>query len=340
MRVLIVGAGVTGLTLWRCLARRGITAQIVDRAPGPSPVARPFMMASHAFPALEEAGVMEAARDRGWEIAGRPGEPPVAIATSFTGLVGALADGVPVRRATEVAELLRDGGRVTGALVRGPDGEERVAADLVVAADGAGSPTRALAGIEARRIPAPNAHLSFISPVLTDRPFRMRYLGDGSQAGLIGWPEGSSGWWFVDPVGREAALAPGLDAFRAAFTRLVPEAAAPLAALTSVDQLAYRDITEVRCPAWWVPGVVVIGDAAHFLGPESGIGAGLGLADAKALAESVAGEPEDPDAACRHYDTWWGPRVRPYEAIGNEGGRMPVGPGAERLPEEYWPPRG
>lgn len=340
MRVLIVGAGVTGLTLWRCLERRGIAARIVDRAPAPNAAARPFLMAAHAFPALEDAEVIAAARARGWEIGGRPGEPPVALATSFTGLVEALSDGVPVRRATEVAELRRDGDRVTGALVRGPSGEEELSADLVVAADGAGSPTRAMAGIQARLIPAATAHLSFVSPVLTDRPFRMRYLADGSQAGLIGWPEGSSGWWFVDPVGREAALAPGLEAFRAAFTRLIPEAAEPLAAITSVEQLTYRGITEVRCPVWWVPGVVVIGDAAHFLGPESGIGAGLGLADAKALAESIAAEPGDPDAACRHYDTWWGPRVRPYEAIGNEGGRMPVAPGAERLPEERWPPRG
>ncbi len=340
MRVLIVGAGVTGLTLWRCLARRGIRAEIVDRALGGSVAPRPFMLAAHAFPAAEDAGVMATVRRLGAEIAPREGVGPVAIATSFVGLTEALADGVPVGRGVTLTELVREGERIVGAVVRahGVDGARRIDTDLVVAADGVGSPTRALAGIAAVRTPTPDGHLSFLSPVRADVPFRMRFLGDGSQIGLIGWPEGSAGWWFVDRVGRRAALAPGLDAFRRAFTRLIPEAAGPLAALDSVDALTYREVTEVRCPEWWVPGAVVIGDAAHFLGPETGIGAGLGLGDALALAEALAAAPDDPDAACRHYDRWWGPRVRPYEAVGAEGGRMPTHPDATRRPEERWPP--
>lgn len=338
MRVLIVGAGVTGLTLWRCLERVGVRAEIVDRAPTPRPAPRPFMLPAHAFPAVERAGALDAARRLGSEIAPRQDVGPVALATSFVGLSAALAEGVPVRRGAEVARLVREDERITGAVVRTGDTEETLASDLVVAADGAFSPTREMAGIAAERTPATEAHLSFVSPVLTDEPFRMRYLGDGTQIGLIGWPEGSAGWWFIERCGREAALAPGLEAFRAAFTRLIPEAAAPLAALTSVEELVYREWDEVRCPEWWVPGAVVIGDAAHFLGPESGIGAGLGLGDALALSEAIAAAPDDPDAACRHYDTWWGPRVRPYEAVGAAGGRMPTDPEGRRRPEERWPP--
>ena len=341
MRVLIAGAGVTGLTLWHHLEREGLRAEIVDRAVSPRPAARPFMLAAQAFPAIERAGAMDAARRLGAEIAPRPGLGPVALATSFVGLSAALAEGVPVRRGTEVAALVREGDRVVGAVLRDAEAaEEEVPTDLVVAADGAGSPVRELAGIAAVRTPAEDGHISFVSPVHTDEPFRMQYLGDGSQIGLIGWPEGTAGWWFVERVGREAALAPGLDAFRAAFTNLIPEAAEPLAALTSVDELVYREWDEVRCPEWWVPGVVVIGDAAHFLGPESGIGAGLGLGDALALTEAIVAEPDDPDAACRHYDTWWGPRVRPYEMVGAEGGRMPTDPEGKRRPEERWPPTG
>jgi 2-polyprenyl-6-methoxyphenol hydroxylase-like FAD-dependent oxidoreductase len=33
--------------------------------------------------------------------------------------------------------------------------------------------------------------------------------------------------------------------------------------------------------------VVLIGDAAHFFGPETGVGAGLGLGDAHALAHDL-----------------------------------------------------
>ena len=338
MRVLIVGAGVTGLTLWRCLARRGITAEIVDRAGQVRAAPRPFMLAAHAFPALEDAGVMATVRRLGAEIAPRPGAGPVAIATSFVGLGDALAAGVPVRRGVALTDLVRERERIVGAVLGDGDGAHRIDTDLVVAADGVGSPTRELAGITAVRTPTRDGHLSFLSPIRTDVPFRMRFLGDGGQIGLIGWPEGSAGWWFVDRVGRAAALAPGLDAFRSAFVRLIPEAAAALAALDSVDALTYREVTEVRCPEWWVPGAVVIGDAAHFLGPETGIGAGLGLGDALALADALAAAPDDQDAACRHYDQWWGPRVRPYEAVGAEGGRMPTAPDETRRPEERWPP--
>ena len=93
----------------------------------------------------------------------------------------------------------------------------------------------------------------------------------------------------------------------------------------------------LRAARWWAPGVVLIGDAAHFFGPETGVGAGLGLGDAHALARAVAGEPGDPDAACALYETWRAPVIRPYEAADPAAGRMSV-PNVDRPPEERWPP--
>lgn len=133
-------------------------------------------------------------------------------------------------------------------------------------------------------------------------------------------------------------MAPGIEAFRRAFARLLPPAEPSLAGLTSMDQLSYREPFGLRCPRWWVPGVVVIGDAAHFVGPEAGLGAGLGLGDTHALAISVARNPEDPDTACADYETWRRPAVRPYEEIGGAGAR--IARGGERPPEERWPPIG
>ena len=71
----------------------------------------------------------------------------------------------------------------------------------------------------------------------------------------------------------------------------------------------------MRCERWWVPGLVVSGDAAHAVGPEAGLGAGLGLGDALALAIAVEQSP-DADAACAAYELWRRPAVRPYEEIG------------------------
>jgi 2-polyprenyl-6-methoxyphenol hydroxylase-like FAD-dependent oxidoreductase len=328
----------TGLVLVRALARRGIEAEVLERAqPGAAPP-RPFMLPYHGYDALEDVGLLDAVRKMGWDIAPRADGTPVAIAVDFVRTLSLLAEGQPVRHGQEVVGLLRDGGRVVGVRVRDDGGEREVAADLVVASDGVRSPVRAMAGIDAQLVPDDAGHLSFMSPAVIDRAFAMRYQSDGRQVGLLGWPDGSAGWWDVARVGREAALAPGLDAFRRAFVRLLPESAPALARVTSMDQVTYREVAEVRCERWWVPGVVVIGDAAHFLGPEAGIGAGLGLGDALALAVAV-GRHREPDAACSDYELWRRPATRPYEEVGAQGARlMPADAPSERPPEERWPP--
>jgi len=337
MRVAIVGGGIAGLALARSLRRRGLSPVVLERAPaGATPPARPFMPPYHGFDALEDAGVLERVREVAWPIAPREDGTPVALAASFVRVVGILADGVPVEHGQEVIGLLRDGERVSGVRTRDADGEREWPADLVVASDGVRSPLRTMAGIEAEVTLAEGAHLSFMSPAVIDRSFALRYQADGRQVGLLGWPDGSAGWWDIDRCGREAALAPGLDAFRVAFARLLPEAAPALAALTSVDQLVYREVPEVRSDTWWVPGLALIGDAAHAVGPEAGLGAGLGLGDALALAVAIERNPGDPDAACADYERWRRPAVDPYLIIGAAGARIVRG--GDKPPEERWPP--
>ena len=335
MRVVIVGGGVAGLCLARNLRRRGLEPLVLERAPAGVYAPRPFMPPYHGFDALEDAGVLGEIRSVAWDIAPRPDGTPVALAVSFVRVSEILADGVPVAHGQEVTGLLREDGRVRGVRVRDGAGERDEPADLVVACDGVRSPLREMAGIEADLRLAEGAHLSFMSPAVIDRSFALRYQADGRQVGLLGWPDGSAGWWDIDRCGREAALAPGLDAFRAAFARLLPEAAPALEALTSIDQLVYREVTEVRCETWWVPGLVLIGDAAHAVGPEAGLGAGLGLGDALALAVAIE-RNADPDGACADYELWRRPAVRPYETIGAAGAR--VARGGPKPDEERWPP--
>ncbi|MBJ7456221.1 MAG: FAD-dependent monooxygenase, partial [Thermoleophilia bacterium] len=105
----------------------------------------------------------------------------------------------------------------------------------------------------------------------------------------------------------------------------------------STDQLLYQEPAVLRADTWWRPGVVLIGDAAHFFGPETGVGAALGLGDAHALALAIAQSPGDADAACATYEAWRAPVIRPYEAADPAAGRMAL-PNADRPPEERWPP--
>ena len=117
-----------------------------------------------------------------------------------------------------------------------------------------------------------------------------------------------------------------------------PHAAAGVGAIASIDEVGYDEPELLSSPEWWDPGVVLIGDAAHFFGPETGASAGIGVGDAQALAQAIAMAPNDPDGACTAYAAWRGPAVRPYEAgdpgrLRLRGHALPPG-----LPEERWPP--
>jgi 2-polyprenyl-6-methoxyphenol hydroxylase-like FAD-dependent oxidoreductase len=338
VRVVVVGGGMAGMALARALMRRGTTPVVLERLTEEMRVPGPIMLPYQAYDALEDIGLLGRIRDGGWDIAPRPDGTPVAISVARQLILDLLGRQLAVERGQKVLALTRDGGRVTGVHIRGPEGERQIAADLVVGADGTHSRVRDLAGISCRTRPSPGAGLSFQSPVVIDRSFAMAYQSDGRQVGLLGWPEGSAGWWQIDRIGRGAALAPGVEAFKRAFLRLLPAAERALEGVTEPDQLVYREVTEVRCETWWVSGVVVIGEAAHAIDPEAGIGSGLGFGDALALAVAIE-RNEDPDAACRDYEHWRRPAVAPYEAVGAAGARMPtLPPGAERPPWERWPP--
>lgn len=333
----IVGGGMVGLTLARLLRARGHDPVVLERAAPGEHLTRPFMLGFQGFDTLAELGLLERVRAEGWDIAPGADGMPVAVCIEVGILLDALAEGVPVRHGHTVTGLVREGDRVAGVTVEGPEGAGSLDAGLVVACDGVRSPVRAMAGLEAEVSALADATLTFMSPAVIDRSFSMRYLSDGGQMGLLGWPQGSAGWRTIDRVGREAALAPGVAAFRSAFARLMPEAAPALEGVTSVDQLLYQEPAVLRAARWWTPGVVLIGDAAHFFGPETGVGAALGLGDAQALATAIDRFPGDPDAACAAYESWRAPVVRPYEASDPATGRIAL-PNVDRPPEERWPP--
>ena len=338
MRVIVVGGGLVGLTLTRLLARRGVNALAIERMEPGQYVRRGFMLGHHGFAALDELGLLDDVRARGRAIGMQPDGREAAIAVEVGNLLGALAEGAEVRYGHVVTDLLRDGARVCGVRLQGPEGQEEIPADLVVACDGLRSRVRDMAGIRADFAPMAEGKIEWMSPVPCEQSFAMAYLSNGAHIGMLSWPEGSFGWRTMDRVGREAAVAPGIGEFIEAWARLLPEAAAGVRGLASVDELLYTEPELLACPSWWVPGVVVVGDAAHFFGPETGASAGVGLADALALAEAIRAQPDDPDAACATYEQWRGPAIRPVEAADPSRARLVGAAIAPPAPAERWPP--
>jgi 2-polyprenyl-6-methoxyphenol hydroxylase-like FAD-dependent oxidoreductase len=105
-----------------------------------------------------------------------------------------------------------------------------------------------------------------------------------------------------------------------------------------MDQVRYNEPALLSCQEWWKPGVLLIGDSAHFFGPETGVSSGIGLGDAHALAEAIRQFPNDSDAACQNFITWRTPVVRPYEAMDPGRQRMLTIGQRQPRPEERWPP--
>lgn len=335
MRVAIAGGGMAGLVLARGLAQRGVESVVLERGPRDAVVAGPIMLPFQAYDALDELGLLAAIRAAGRDVPPVRNGSPVAIGVARQVVLDLLREGVAVRHGHEVVDLLRDGRRVRGVRVRGPEGERDIAADIVVGADGTRSRVRDLAGIEAELTLSDTAFVSFRGSTPADEAFLIAFTSDGRQLTLLSWPGGSAGGWQIERPegGAEAALAPGVEAFRRAFVRLLPGAAP---ALEGLERLHYREVTEVAVEEWWRPGVTLVGEALHAMNPEAGIGSGLGMGDAQALGIAIAQNRDDPDRALAEYERWRRPAVAPYLAVGSAGVR--VVRGGEVPDEERWPP--
>jgi 2-polyprenyl-6-methoxyphenol hydroxylase-like FAD-dependent oxidoreductase len=338
MKIVIAGGGIVGLTLSQLLQLRGISSTVIERMPAKAYVRRGYMLGFQGYDPLQEIGVLDEMRREGWDIAPREDGTAVAIAVEVGKLIHALQRDLDVQFEHSIVGLVKDGeGRVVGVEVEGPDGVRQIDADLVVACDGVGSRVRQMAGLEAEFAPLADATLNWMSPDPGGVSFAMAYLSDGGHIGTLGWPEGSAGWRSIEKVGEEAALAPGLDAIKEMWVRLLPECEQGIQGVTSMEQIRYGEPQLLTCPRWWTPGVILIGDSAHFFGPETGISSGIGMGDAQALAQAIMQNPEDPDAACQSYETWRAPVVRPYEAM-DPGRQRMVTAGAPASPEDRWPP--
>lgn len=339
MRVVIAGGGLVGLTLAGLLRRRGVEPVVIERRPPGEYMVRGFMLGHHGFDAMNELELLQPMRARGRDIGATSDGGAAAVAVEVGWLLHRLAELSDVRNHQTVSELVRDeSGRVVGVRVDGPDGTESIDADLVVACDGGRSRVRQMAGLEAEFTSLAEGKIEWMSPVPVAESFAMAYLSNGSHIGMLSWPEGSFGWRMTDRVGRDAALAPGLGALVESWERLLPQAADAVRGLTSMDQVYYDEPQLLSCPRWWAPGVVLIGDAAHFFGPETGAPAGIGMADAHALAQAIATYPDQPDGACAAYEAWRAPVARQLEALDPSRGRLLGAEIPACRPEERWPP--
>ena len=193
--------------------------------------------------------------------------------------------GVAVHAGVALASLQQDDDAATLVL----DDGSRLRARMAVAADGAGSALRGLAGIgiagHAHGQRAIVAYVEGTEPhadtawqrFLPGGPLALLPFGDDGRTNSIVWtrPDAEAGRLLAagdDEFSRELTRAS--DRWLGALRVVSPRAAFPLRTQLASVQAAGR--------------VVVVGDAAHVVHPLAGQGVNLGLRDASALAGHVA----------------------------------------------------
>ncbi|RFU21646.1 FAD-dependent oxidoreductase [Geodermatophilus marinus] len=211
-------------------------------------------------------------------------------------LLADAARGLPhfsLRMGAEAVGLLRVGGEVRGVRYRTADGEHALRARLTVAADGRHSLLRADAGLRLREFGAPMDVLWFRLPRVPGVA-APAFGGAGrvARGRLLVLIDRGSYWQtaFLVPKGGAAALRDaGLDSFRSGLVELLPGMAPALGVLRSWDDVRVLSVRVDRLRRWHLPGLLVIGDAAHAMSPIGGVGINLAVQDAAAAARLLAG---------------------------------------------------
>jgi 2-polyprenyl-6-methoxyphenol hydroxylase-like FAD-dependent oxidoreductase len=188
-----------------------------------------------------------------------------------------------------VRELIEEDGVVRGVRYESEDGSHEVRAILTVGADGRGSRVRRLAGFEPIKTSPPMDVLWFKLPRQEDDPEGVvGRFGRGHIAIMLDrddyWQAG-----YVIPKGTFPELRhEGIGALKRAFTELVPEYADRIEHLKDWKQASLLSVESSRCPRWYRPGLLLIGDAAHVMSPVGGVGINYAIQDAVAAANVLA----------------------------------------------------
>jgi len=217
------------------------------------------------------------------------------------------APGLAAWSPAKVVGLAQDEERVRVNIERADAAPLELSARLLVAADGARSPSRAMAGIaHEMRDYHQTALVANVSPAADHAGMAFERFTSSGPLAVLPLTQGRvTIVWTLPPD--EAAAAMALD--DAGFlARLQAAFGYRLGRFRKVGGRASYPLSLVQAQAWHAGRVVLAGNAAHGIHPVAGQGFNLGLRDVAALAELIArqGQAGDPGALAlrEEYAEW------------------------------------
>ncbi|MGJ7906776.1 FAD-dependent oxidoreductase [Actinopolyspora sp. H202] len=307
-RVLIVGAGVAGLTLAQSLRARGMHPVLVERAEQRQDSGYMLGLMPFVDPVLDDLGLErhyleQSVAVRQYRLCASTG----AVLRSFSvdtalgefghyrGIErGRLLEllttgGAPVAFRTAPNAVERTGGTVRVCLTEN-ETEFRADFDAVIAADGVHSTTRGLV-LGAERVEThdtgwggwvtwgePDEWLDTYQEIWGPGCFVGLYPVPGRTGVFTGGPR-------TDTTRGPAAFA---QLVRDRLRTVEPRFSRALTALADTPESHYWSLSDVRCADWTVGRFALLGDAAAGFLPTAGVGAAMAVESAGALARRLA----------------------------------------------------
>ncbi len=326
-RVVIVGAGPAGAALAYLLARRGVHVTLLERHADFERTFRGDGLQPSGVDAFEQMGFGERLRKLPQAIVEtielyRGGRLRARIATESLGFIARFIPqpavltmiteesrrypSFQIQMSTAVRDLVRKDGRVAGVRADGPDGPREFPADLIIGTDGRYSTVRKRGAFT--ELPSAQ-HFDILNYMVPfpefwpDRSTVRLELGPGCLTGGIPTADGRLWVGMTIVKGQCKALrAAGPEGFTEELLhRTSPDLAAHLRA--HAEHLRHPVLLDVivgRLDKWSLPGLLILGDAAHPMSPNGGQGINMAPARCPGRRQPFMPGAHAWQGRCRH----------------------------------------